>query len=204
MHTWQQPGAPVILASQSPRRREILTQMGVTFTAISPGTIDEASFIDPADLGTSLERLARAKAESVAAVYPESLVIGADTMVVKDHHILGKPLDRTDAARMLTTLSGSEHQVLTGVALVCRAADFAASSVARTDVFFRSISGPEIDAYLSHGEYRDKAGAYAIQGKAMIFIDRIAGCYYNVVGLPVSHTIALFSTWLSGREEQHE
>jgi septum formation protein len=204
MLTWQNPGRPLILASQSPRRKEILTNMGLKFTIVSPAAIDENAFIDRKDLRASLERLARAKAESVADAHPGALVLGADTVVVKDDHVLGKPANRTEAGTMLELLSGARHQVLTGVALVCRSESFIASVVACTDVFFRTITGEEIDAYLCHGEYRDKAGAYAIQGRAMIFIERIAGCYYNVVGLPVSETISLLSAHLRGREEIDE
>jgi septum formation protein len=178
--------------------------MGLTFTAISPAVINEDSFIDSADLHGSLKRLACAKARTVADTRPDALIIGADTLVVKDHHILGKPRDRGDARGMLEILSGSSHQVLTGVALVCGADFFSASAVACTDVFFRTITGAEIEAYLLHDEFRDKAGAYAIQGRAMIFIDRIAGCYYNVVGLPVSETITLLSAWMKGLKTPHE
>ena len=204
MPTWQNPGKPLILASQSPRRREILTNMGLTFTTVSPATIDENAFINRADLRASLEKLARAKAESVADLHPEALVLGADTVVVKDNHVLGKPADRAEAETMLKTLSGACHQVLTGVALVCRSSLFIASAVACTDVFFRMITSAEIEAYLNHDEFRDKAGAYAIQGRAMIFIERIAGCYYNVVGLPVAETISLLSAHIRGREEMDE
>ena len=125
-------------------------------------------------------------------------------VVVKDDRVLGKPANRAEAGTMLEMLSGTRHQVLTGVALICRCESFIASVVACTDVFFRTITGEEIDEYLCHDEYRDKAGAYAIQGRAMIFVERIAGCYYNVVGLPVSETISLLSTRLRGREEIDE
>jgi septum formation protein len=204
MFTWKNPGRPLVLASQSPRRKEILLNMGLTFTTVTPAAIDENAFINRSDLRASLERLARAKAESVADSHLGALVLGADTVVVKDDHVLGKPADRAEAGAMLKTLSGACHQVLTGVALVCRCESFIASAVACTDVFFRTITGAEIDEYLCHDEYRDKAGAYAIQGRAMIFVERIAGCYYNVVGLPVSETISLLSDRLKGREEINE
>jgi septum formation protein len=204
MLTWQNPGKPLILASQSPRRKEILTNMGLTFTTVAPAELDEASYIDARDLQTSLKTLALAKAQTVAARNPGALVLGADTVVVKGDKALGKPASRQEAHAMLLGLSNGLHQVLTGVALVCRCESFIASAVARTDVFFRTITGAEIDDYLSHDEYRDKAGAYAIQGRAMVFVDRIAGCYYNVVGLPVSETISLLSTFIRGREEMNE
>jgi septum formation protein len=201
MLTWQNPGKPLILASQSPRRREILENMGLAFTAVPPAALDEGAFINHADLRASLEKLARAKAESVADRHSEALVLGADTVVVKDSHVLGKPADSAEAGSMLKILSGSCHQVLTGVALVCRRESFIASVVACTDVFFRKISDAEIEEYLDYGEYCDKAGAYAIQGRAMIFIERIAGCYYNVVGLPVAETIALLSAYTRSHGE---
>jgi septum formation protein len=199
MVSWQQPGRPIILASQSPRRKQILEQMGFAFTAVSPAIGDEASFIDPSDLAMSLRNLALAKAAAVADRNTGSLVLGADTVVVKDAMVLGKPVDANDAAAMLSALSGAKHRVMTGVALVCREQSFLTTAVASTDVFFREISVAEIDDYLLCGEYRDKAGAYAIQGRAMIFINGINGCYYNVVGLPVRETISLFKNHIASR-----
>ncbi|MBN1128467.1 MAG: septum formation protein Maf [Chitinispirillaceae bacterium] len=193
MTAWQNLRRPVILASQSPRRREILAQMGVSFQVIVPADLDEARYIDPADLVGSLQKLALAKTAGIAERHVDALVLGADTVVVKDGRVLGKPVDRREARAMLESLSGSIHQVMTGVALVCAAETFSASAVACTDVFFRKLTGDDIEAYLALCEYRDKAGAYAIQGKAMVFIEKITGCYYNVVGLPVAETISLFS-----------
>jgi septum formation protein len=199
MNSWQQPGTPLILASQSPRRRQILTQMGFTFDTLRPGTIDEASFIEPLNLEESLQKLAMAKASTVADRFPGSLVLGADTIVVKGTSVLGKPAHAAEAAEMLRSLSGSKHRVITGVALVCREQSFLTTAVAATDVFFREITKDEIDDYLKNDEYSDKAGAYAIQGRALIFISGINGCYYNVVGLPVSETISLFRNYASSR-----
>lgn len=200
LNSWQQPGRPLLLASRSPRRRQILAQMGLVFDTEPPAVaIDEADFIDPMDLEQSLRKLAAAKAAAVADLHPGSLVLGADTIVVKDHRALGKPADSTEAAGMLAMLSRSKHRVMTGVALVCRERSFLTTAVASTDVFFREITAKEIEDYLKHDEYRDKAGAYAIQGKAMIFISRINGCYYNVVGLPVVETITLFKKYASSR-----
>jgi septum formation protein len=205
MITWQKPGRPVILASQSPRRREILVQMGIEFEAVTPAPIDESSFIDPANLEPSLRGLAAEKARSIAAQHPDALVLGADTVVIDNCKVLGKPSDRTEAKNMLRSLSGKPHRVITAVALLCTSAAFHRTALASTDVFFRSISDEEIDTYLDCGEYRDKAGAYAIQGRAMIFIDTINGCFYNVVGLPVAQTYKLFCDFIhsSGAVNKH-
>jgi septum formation protein len=199
--TWQHPGRTILLASQSPRRREILAQMGFTFTVVPPDPVDEATFIDPLALEQSLIKLAEAKASTVADRHPGSLVLGADTIVVKDSHVLGKPADAAEAARMLALLSDSKHRVMTGLALVCREQSFLTTAAASTDVFFRKVDKNEIIGYLKHDEYRDKAGAYAIQGKALIFISAINGCYYNVVGLPVAETITLFKKYISGTSD---
>lgn len=192
MIKWQNPGRRIILASGSPRRQQILLQMGFSFETIPPPTIEERQYIEPTNLEGSVQKLASLKAGIVSGNYPESLVLGADTIVVKDREVLGKPRDRQDAFRMLKGLSGRSHEVITGIALRCKETGFYKSGFSSTKVFFRKIGDEEIDAYLSNDEYRDKAGAYAIQGKALIFVDRIEGCYYNVVGLPVSNTISLF------------
>lgn len=192
MITWQHPGRHIILASQSPRRKEILAQMGFTFETIAPTPIDETAFIDASRLSVSLRNLAKAKALSVADRNPEALVLGADTVVVQGKKVLGKPADRNEARRMLKALANSRHRVYTGVALVCKERAFSATAAACTYVFFRTMPIDEIEAYLALGEYRDKAGAYAIQGHAMAFVEKIIGCYYNVIGLPVAVTIGLF------------
>ena len=203
MLTWQNPGKPLILASQSPRRREILENMGLAFTVVPPAALEEDAFIDRADLCASLEKLARAKAESVADRHSEALVLGADTVVVKDSHVLGKPADSAEAGSMLKILSGSCHQVLTGVALVCHRESFIASVVACTDVFFRKISDAEIEEYLDYGEYCDKAGAYAIQGRAAQFVAEIHGSYSGVMGLPLFETAQLIEKIGSHRERRN-
>jgi septum formation protein len=202
MISWLNPGRPVILASRSPRRKAILSQMGFTFTVRNPSPIDEAAYIDSADLNGSLKRLACAKAQSIACRRPGSLVLGADTVVVKGTTVLGKPRDRSEAFSMLRKLSDGRHRVLTAVALICVNASFSTAAVARTDVFFRCLTVDEMEAYLDLGEYRDKAGAYAIQGRAMAFIDAVKGCYYNVVGLPVSETIRAFGRFVLSQREK--
>ena len=202
MISWLNPGRPIILASRSPRRKAILSQMGFTFTTQNPSPIDETAYINPADLSRSLKKLAFAKARSIARRRPGSLVLGADTVVVKGTRVFGKPRDRNEAFSMLKRLSNAGHTVLTAVALVCDEVSFSTAAVARTDVFFRLLAVDEIEAYLDRGEYRDKAGAYAIQGRAMVFIDSIRGCYYNVVGLPVSETIRAFDRFVLSRRKK--
>jgi septum formation protein len=175
----------LILASQSPRRAEILTTVGWPFEAIA-ANIDETRY-ESEDALSYVTRLARTKAETVARqTQPRSLVLGADTVVVIDEEILGQPRDDDDARRMLSLLSGKWHQVITGVALLRQADDLQA--VVRqqaTRVRFAELSREQIDWYVATGEPRGKAGAYAIQGKGALLIEEIQGDYFNVVGLPV-------------------
>ncbi len=200
MISWQHPGRPVILASGSPRRKAILSQMGFTFETIVPPVLDEASLLDAGNLSVSLQELAKIKALRIAEQRPEALVLGADTVVVQGKRILGKPAGPDEARSMLAALAGSRHRVFTGIALVCKERLFYTTAIACTDVFFRKISIDEIEAYLALDEYRDKAGAYAIQGHAMRFVEKINGCYYNVVGLPVSKTIRMFADFIRSQE----
>jgi septum formation protein len=197
---WKIPGKRIILASASPRRKQILSQMGLNFEIDIPAPIDEQSFIEPDNLEGSLKKLAEKKAACVAENNQNALVVGADTVVCSDSTILGKPESRDDAFTMLRKLSGRKHYVRTAVALVCRECGFSQSLVETTEVYFRDITDAEINEYLTDDEYRDKAGAYAIQGQALVFIDKINGCYYNVVGLPVAGTIKLFKEFV-GRKE---
>jgi septum formation protein len=175
---------PLVLASTSPRRAEILRLVGWNFETLAV-EIDETpeALEEPA---TYVERLARGKAEAAAQRTQGSIVLGADTTVVVDGEILGKPLDEADARRMLRRLSGRWHEVLTGVALVRNGED-ARRIVAHetTRVRFASMSDDEIDWYVATGEPMGKAGAYAVQGRAALFIERIEGEYWNIVGLPV-------------------
>jgi septum formation protein len=187
---------PVVLASGSPRRSQILGMMGVVFETAKSGVEDEGSYINAGDLDGSLCRLAAAKARDASERCRGALVLGADTVVAADGEILGKPADKDDARRMLRLLSGRRHTVVTAVALLCGEAGFSESAAVRTDVFFRALEGEEIEHYLSFPEYEDKAGAYAVQGGAMTFIDRIEGCYYNVMGLPVTATLGLFKKFV--------
>jgi septum formation protein len=187
---------PVILASGSPRRSQILGMMGVAFETAKSGVDDENAYINARDLDASLCRLAAAKAREASERRPEALVLGADTIVAAGDKILGKAADKDDARNMLRLLSGRRHTVITAVALLCREKGFSESAAVRTEVFFRELEEEEIEYYLSFPEYEDKAGSYAVQGGAMTFIDRIEGCYYNVMGLPVTATLGLFKKFV--------
>src|SRR5437016_1896076 len=172
----------LVLASRSPRRSEILRQAGIPFTVRAtevdetPGTAEP-----PADY---VRRLAALKAQAVPLAAGE-IVLGADTMVVAGNQMLGKPADAADARRMLGLLSGRRHEVITGICLR-RADGESVCDHAVTAVWFAAMSDREIADYVASGEPMDKAGAYAIQGLASKFIERIEGCYFNVVGLPVA------------------
>ena len=188
--------APLILASASPRRADLLRAAGIAFE-VHVANVDEATRPGEAP-DAYVGRLAIAKARTVSASHPGSAVLGADTVVVVDGQILGKPLDGPDAARMLQMLSGRRHQVLTGVCLIHvteATADAAAAGppavservgVAVTGVQFAHLGPDEIAWYVASGEPMDKAGAYAIQGLASRFVVAIDGSYGNVVGLPVA------------------
>jgi nucleoside triphosphate pyrophosphatase len=175
----------LILASASTRRAEILRDAGYHFTVLS-STVDETPFAgeSPNDL---VLRLAEAKAElAVARAVGPAIIIAADTEVVLDGHIFGKPRSSDDARRMLTKLSGRTHAVLTGVCLIRLPDAERISFVETTLVTFAPLADEDITRYLATGEPHDKAGAYAIQGYAARYIPRIEGCYFNVVGLPLA------------------
>lgn len=182
---------PLILASGSPRRAEILSFVGWTFEK-RVADVDETKLENekPADY---VQRLAKTKAETVAAFYDDALVLGADTIVVIDRQIIGKPKDLDDARRMLGLLSGNWHEVLTGVALVKKENPKSKIQnlksivdLQRTRVKFAALADEEIELLIERGEPLDKAGAYAVQAQAALFIERIEGDYWNVVGLPVN------------------
>ncbi|WP_109486076.1 Maf family protein [Occallatibacter savannae] len=174
----------LILASASPRRRELLKQAGFKFE-VQPAHINEDLHADEDPIGYVV-RLAREKAEAVYAQMrdPEAVVLGADTTVTLDGHILAKPQDAADAARMLRLLSGRTHRVITGVGITSRLGVEVAAEV--TGVQFLTLGDEEIAAYVATDEPMDKAGAYGIQGYAAKWIPRIEGCYFNVVGLPLA------------------
>jgi len=177
-------GTVLILASASPRRAELLMAAGLAFE-VAPADVDER--LGPSeDAGTYVRRLSVDKARATAERVPNRAVLGADTVVVIDHHILGKPDGTVDARRMLRILSGRTHQVLTAVTLIPTGSARIDTQVARTEVEFAHLDDAEIDWYVGTGEPLDKAGAYAIQGLASRFVTRISGSYTNVVGLPVA------------------
>ncbi|MBI4497970.1 MAG: septum formation protein Maf [Chloroflexi bacterium] len=174
----------VVLASASPRRRELLACLGLPFQ-IAPAAVDEAALLRgaPATPETA-EALARAKAQAAAAP-PGAVVIAADTLVVRDGTILGKPRDPEEAAAMLHTLRGRAHQVMTGVAVRLAGTQGAQSGHAVSAVTMRPYAEAEIQAYVASGDPLDKAGAYAIQHPVFRPVARLEGCYWNVVGLPL-------------------
>lgn len=173
----------IVLASSSPRRTELLSAAGVAFEVI-PGLVNELPFLDeaPADY---IMRLARAKAVDVAKNFTDGLFIGADTTVVLDGKLLGKPADEKPAKTMLRQLSGRWHAVMTGVSLYDAASRREVADFDKTLVRMAKLSEQEIDWYVKTGEPYDKAGGYAIQGRASVFVEEIAGNYHNVVGLPM-------------------
>jgi len=172
----------IVLASASPRRAEILSNAGIPFIREAPKGIDETPLAGESAKGYVM-RLAREKADAVA-MDPGRIVLGADTAVVVDNAILGKPSGAADAVRMLRLLSGRAHKVITGICL--RDCDAYVVDAATTRVWFSELSETEIDTYVASGEPMDKAGAYGIQGLASKLITRIEGCYFNVMGLPIS------------------
>lgn len=179
----------IILASKSPRRRYLLTQAGITFSVI-PSRIDEST-VPMAPPAQYVKDLALAKANDVARHHPEKWIIGADTIVLMDGRILGKPKSRNHARQMLGRLSGQTHQVYTGFAICCQAKNRLFSDTVVTDVMFKELADDEIEWYIHTEEPFDKAGAYAIQGLGTFLVKRIFGSYTNVVGLPVCEVIEI-------------
>jgi septum formation protein len=180
--------ASFVLASASPRRKQLLGELGFTFDILSPDIDESVRSAEPAD--AYVLRLAREKAAQVAGRAGGRPVLAADTTVVLDGEILGKPGSKDEARAMLTKLSGRTHDVFTGVALAGAAP---ASTLVRTQVTFRPLSAAEIHWYVETGEPMDKAGAYAIQGKAAAFVARIDGSPTNVIGLPLGEALELLA-----------
>ena len=182
-----QPKRRLILASASPRRRDLLQQIGLAFSVVT-ADIDERPFPGEEHASYTL-RLADAKARAVLARHPDAVVIGADTTVAVNGSLLGKPRNAADAARMLRLLRGREHEVTTGIAVLTL--DQALTATETTWVIFSDMTDQDIAAYVATGEPMDKAGAYAIQGRAAQWIPRIEGEYSNVVGLPLARLAEL-------------
>jgi septum formation protein len=174
--------SPLILASESPRRRELLGQAGIPFR-VFPGNVDENCLSgSPSHIA---QTLAEKKALSVSASFPGQWILGADTIVVLDDHILGKPVDKEDARSMLKILSGKDHEVITGFSIIGPSGKIACTDHESTRVSIKPLSDREIDFYIATGEPFGKAGSYAIQGIGSFMVDRIKGDYSNVVGLPL-------------------
>ena len=173
----------LILASRSPRRKHLLEQAGLKFSVIA-SNFDESS-VAMSDPAAYVRALAESKALDISQKHPESWVIGADTIVLIDNQILGKPGSKEEGKEMLRRLSGKSHQVLTGYCICCKAKKQLFSETVKTEVRFKILRAEEINWYIETGESFDKAGAYAIQGLGSFLVKSIAGSYTNVVGLPV-------------------
>jgi septum formation protein len=175
----------IILASASPRRKELLEQIGISFEVIASNVNENITYQDNPDM--FVEQLALMKAQEVARrVNPGHLIIGADTIVLIDNEILGKPENEKDAFDTIKRLSGKSHFVFTGIAIIETAEGRTMVSHAKTKVIFRDIQDDEILAYIKSGEPDDKAGSYGIQGKGAVLVEGIDGCYFNIVGLPIA------------------
>lgn len=179
----------LILASGSPRREELLKRLGLNFTTV-PSKINEKKFnkLNPVDM---VCELAIAKAEEVAQLVEDTVVIGADTIVVYKEGVLGKPTDKEDAKNMLKKLQGKKHSVLTGIAVLETDTGKVLVDYDKTDVYMRSLEPAEINGYVNTGEPMDKAGAYGIQGLGGVFIERINGSYFTVMGLPLHKLVIM-------------
>ncbi len=177
------PERRLILASASPRRRELLRQLGLEFT-VAPADFDEEG-VSAASPDRLVRSLAHGKASAVAASHPNEVVLGADTVVVLDEEVLGKPGSKEEAMEMLSRLRGRTHRVYTGIALVCAKSNQEEVAHEATEVTMGAFAQETLARYVASGEPMDKAGAYGIQGLGSILVERISGCYFNVVGLPL-------------------
>jgi len=174
----------IVLASASPRRAELLRQIGLAFETLESSVPEEPG--DETDPAMLAEKLALLKAQAAAGKCSAEVIIAADTIVSADGKLLDKPRDVREAAAMLRSLSGRRHEVLTGVAVIDRRGGRLLTHVEKTAVYMRVIPDDELDWYVQSGEPFDKAGGYGIQGRAAVFVERVEGCYFNVVGLPLS------------------
>jgi septum formation protein len=199
----------IILASASPRRARLLEQVGIPFRVIPAEGAEicpNRPQVEPAKL---VRQLALKKAEQVARKLTRGIVLGADTVVLHRGEILGRPQGPQEARRMLRRLSGDQHRVITGIALVDAGTGRQLVDDVETRVWMKELGKELIDAYILTGEPLDKAGAYGIQGKAALFIDKIEGCYFNVVGLPLNRLCLLLSRmgispWINWRESDEQ
>ena len=193
----------LVLASASPRRSALLSQIGLTFEVypsdiVEPPNVHVGGASNPDTASEVTQKLALLKASSVAPHFAEAIIIGADTLVSLDGKLLGKPTDDANAFEMLTRLSGTSHEVVTGVALVDVATRREIIWAETTRVYFRELHSTEITTYIASGETSDKAGAYGIQGRGAAFVRRIEGCYFNVVGLPLASLVEHLSNFPRG------
>ena len=189
----------LVLASKSPRRREILRKLGMVFRLEHSDANEDKLLIDyrHQPIEERVKILSQSKAEDVAKKNPnkEWLILGADTVVVLDGQLFGKPQNRTQLLKMIKTMSGRTHQVLTAVSAVVPSLSKKETVLACTDVTFRSLTEQEINWYVNHADYLDKAGGYAIQEEGAVLVNSIHGCYYNVVGLPIAGMFTLFQSF---------
>jgi septum formation protein len=173
----------IILASASPRRKELLEKIGLKFEVDASGCDEEINAgLDPQEI---VRQLSIKKAKSVAARHKNAIVIAADTIGVMGDKILGKPHTENEACKMLQVISGKSHLVITGFSILDTATNKIVTGIANTRVYIKKLTGQEIDAYVKTGEPLDKAGAYAIQGMGAVIVEKIEGDYYNVMGLPL-------------------
>jgi septum formation protein len=187
----------LVLASQSPRRKELLSVLGIPFSVIPPAIEEIPKAGEPAE--TFVVRLAREKGADVGSKVTGSVVLSADTVVVIDDEILGKPVDRDEAVHMLKRLSGRKHMVYTGVCVIDQNEQQTLEGLERTDVWFSPMDESQILDYIQREDVMDKAGAYAIQGFASVYIPRIEGSYSNVMGLPMALVYKLLWRSSEGR-----
>lgn len=183
------PAPTLVLASSSPRRREVMAQLGLAFEVDPPDPAAEASWDGLEDPGRFALRTAAAKAQAVVDRWPDALVLAADTIVTLDDDVLGKPADHDEARTMLRRLAGRTHRVLTAVAVVAPGGGLE-RGLETTEVRFRAVDPVDFDAYVETGEPLDKAGAYGIQGYGAVLVEAVHGCYFNVMGFPVSRILA--------------
>jgi septum formation protein len=192
---------PLILASQSPRRKILLKQIGLKFRVI-PSHVSEVLSPNQSP-GDNAKRIAINKASEVAARLQKGIVIGADTIVVLDHNVLGKPTSKDDAKRMLKLLSGREHSVYTGFALIDVESKKHVAGVEETKVRFRKLDEKEIVSYIDSGSPMDKAGSYGIQDDfGAVFVEKLNGCFYNVVGFPLARFYSTLQRFIAFLELQ--
>jgi septum formation protein len=187
------PAPPLLLASSSPQRRAILEQLAIPFEAVVPAYEERESGSDPV---AEVERRARGKARSLAGIAAERPVLGVDTEVVLDGRVYGKPVDAADAEEMLDALSGRTHEVVSGLCLLTPGWEEVRHE--ETRVSFRTLTPRELGVYVASGEWRERAGGYAIQGLGAALVERIEGDYMNVVGLPVALLVDLLAERFPG------